>query len=170
MGLFDLFKPQPSAPTVTGILPDAAKQEIIHGRLPILKTDTIFLTAGEECHYIDKAVYEEKVVQKRYVRHNKSYSIPGFFKGTRVSLGNGQTDVVDNVQYEQNRGVLYITNKRIVFVGESKGFDRKIGDLTAVTPYANCVEIQIDSEVYRVFVPDGNVCNMALHLVRGLKP
>ena len=68
MGFLDLFKPK--VPTVQSILPDAAVQEILHGRLPILRTDKIFLKSGEQCHYIDKAIYEKRSVQKRYVRRN----------------------------------------------------------------------------------------------------
>lgn len=44
MGLFDaLFGNRNQIPTVTTILPDAASQEIIAGRLPILNTDKLFL-------------------------------------------------------------------------------------------------------------------------------
>ena len=47
-------------PTVTTILPDAARQEIIAGRLPILNTDKLFLKRGEKIHFIDKAVIWKK--------------------------------------------------------------------------------------------------------------
>ena len=57
MGLFDaLFGNRNQIPTVTTILPDAARQEIIAGRLPILNTDKLFLKRGEKIHFIDKAV------------------------------------------------------------------------------------------------------------------
>ena len=45
MGLLDVFNPQPKAPTIISILPDAAKQEIMRGRLPILNTNKLFLKA-----------------------------------------------------------------------------------------------------------------------------
>lgn len=54
MGFLDLFRPQPTTPTITSILPDVAKQEIMLGRLPILNTNKIFLKSGEQCHYIDQ--------------------------------------------------------------------------------------------------------------------
>ena len=166
MGLLDLFKPQQSAPTIISILPDAAKQEIMRGRLPILNTSKIFLKAGEQCHYIDKAIYEKKITKKRYVRKNAGYSVPGLFKGTRFSMGGGQTDVVDNVHYETYRGILYLTNKRIIFVGESNGFDEKIDDLVALTPYANCVELQFPKNHYKLFVPDGNITHAVLQQIK----
>lgn len=166
MGFLDLFKPQPSAPTIVSILPDVAKQEIMRGRLPVLNTNKIFLKSDEQCHYIDKAIYEKKTVKKRYVRKNTGYSMPGLFKGTRVNLGGGQTDVVDNVQYETIRGILYITNKRIIFVGESSGFDKKIDELIALTPYSNCVELQFSKANYKMFVPDGSIAHAVLQQVK----
>ena len=166
MGFFDLFKPQPTTSIVTTILPDVARQEIMRGRLPILNTNKIFLKAGEQCHYIDKAIYEKKTVKKRYVRRNNGYSVPGLFKGTRINMGGGHTDVVDNVSYDTIRGILYITNKRIIFVGDQTGFDKKISDLIALTPYSNCVELQFSKDNYKIFVPDGNVTHMVLQLIR----
>lgn len=92
--------------------------------------------------------------------------MPGLFKGTRINMGGSHTDVVDNVQYETIRGILYITNKRIIFVGESTGFDKRISDLIALTIYANCVELQFSRENYKIFVPNGNVTNAVLQLIR----
>ncbi len=165
MGFLDIFR-SPKTPMVTTILPDAARQEILNGRLPILRTDKIFLKSNETCHYIDKAIYEKKVTKKRYVRRNTGYSAPGLFKGTRINMGGGHTDVVDNVQYETYRGIIYLTNRRIIFVGDQNGFDKRIDDLVATTPYSNCIELQFSKESYRLFVPDGNVINRALHLAK----
>lgn len=166
MGLFDVFNPQPKAPTIISILPDAAKQEIIRGRLPILNTNKLFLKAGEQCHFVDKAIYEKRIVNKRVVRRGNSYSMPGLFKGTRINMGGGHSDVVDNIQYEEIRGILYITNQRIIFVGESEGFDKKVSDLIALSPYSNCVELQFSKHTYKIFVPDGNITNAVLRLIK----
>lgn len=163
MGFFDLFKPQP--PMITPILPDAARQEILHGRLPILRSDKIFLKNGENCHYIDKAIYEKRTVRKRYVRHTRNYSTPGLFKGTRHTFGGGHTDQVDNVEYSTHKGILYITNRRLIFVGAQEGFDKRISDIIAVQPYTNCIEIQFSKEQYKIFVPDGTVVHAVLQLV-----
>ena len=166
MGLLDLFKPAPQITRVQTILPDAAVQEIMHGRLPIINTNKIFLKSGEVCHYIDKAIYEKKVVRKRYVRRNSGYSMPGLFKGTRVNFGGGTTDQVDNVTYQTFRGILYITNKRIIFQGEQEGFTVRVDDLVAISPYSNGVTIQTSKTQYKVFVPNGNVTQTVLQLIK----
>ena len=166
MGFLDLFRQKPTTPIILSILPDVAKQEIMRGRLPILNTNKIFLKPGEQCHFIDKAIYEKETIRKRYVRRNAGYSIPGLFKGTRIHMGGGNTDVVDSVNYETYRGILYITNRRIIFVGEQGGFDKKIDDLIAISPYSNCIELQFSKETYKLFVPEGGVANAVFQLVR----
>lgn len=91
---------------------------------------------------------------------------PGLLKGTRVHIGGGNTDVVDNVQYEQIKGILYITNRRLVFVGEAEGFDKPLDALIAITPYSNCIELQFSQGNYKIFVPDGNVINAVFQQVK----
>jgi hypothetical protein len=166
MGFLDLFRRKPTIPVLASILPDAAKQEIMRGRLPILNTNKIFLKPGETCHYIDKAVYEKKIIRKRYIRRNTGYSTRGFFRGTRINFGGGNTDVVDNVQYETFNGILYITNKRILFVAPQSGFDRRLDELVAISPYNNCVELQFSRDTCKIFVPDGRVTHAALTLIK----
>lgn len=169
MGLLDLFNKQSinQVPTLQTRLPDVVKKELLIGRLPILKTNTLFLKNGEVCHYMDNAIFEKRKVKNRYVRRNAGYSMPGLFKGNRIHFGGGNTDVVDNVTYEHLNGTLYITNKRIVFVGEECGFDKNISKISALTPYSNCIKLQFDNDTtYTVFIPDGNVVNMVLQLVK----
>lgn len=165
MGLFDMFNPQPTAPTVPSVLPDAARQQILRGQLPILQPNNLFLKNGETCHYADRAIYEKKTINQRKVRRNTGRSIPGLIKGTRIHVGSSTTDTVQDVKYTQIKGVLYITTRRIIFAGGEEGFDRKIDDLVAVTPYANCVEFQFSKETLRVFVPDGNLPHFVLRMI-----
>lgn len=160
MGILDLFRPQPKTPVIIPILPDLARQEILNGRLPILNTDKVFLKRGEKCHYIDKAIYEKRTVRKRYVRRGHTY------KGKYINWNDGQTDQVDNVQYSTHRGILYLTNRRIIFVGEHEGFDERIENIIAVQPYSNCIEIQFSKAQYKIFVPDGNLVHTVLKLVK----
>lgn len=87
MGFWDLLLGSKNQlPTVTSILPGAARQEIIAGRLPILNTDKLFLKKGEKIHFIDKAVNMEQKKVKEY-RHS-GFSTPGLFEGNRYSRGS----------------------------------------------------------------------------------
>lgn len=165
MGFLDLFRPK--TPAVQSILPNIAVQEIMRGRLPILNTNKIFLKSGEKCHYIDKAIYEKKTIKKRYVRHSHGTSYRGIiFKDVRYNYGSDTTFVVDNVQYETVRGILYITNRRIIFQGEHCGFDIMVADLVAIQPYGNCVELQCGKQNYKIFVPNGTITHAVLQLIQ----
>ena len=165
MGFLDLFYPQPTTPTVPSVLPDVAKQQILRGQLPILAPNNLFLKNGETCHYADRAIYEKRTVNKKRIRKSTGYSMPGLFKGTHVHLGGGNSEYVDDVKYSTIKGVLYITTKRIIFVGGADGFDRKTENLVAVTPYANCIEFQFSKETLKLFVPDGNLPHIVLKLI-----
>lgn len=165
MGFLDLFNPQPTTPTVPSVLPEAAKQQILRGQLPTLDPNNLFLKNGETCHYADRAIYEKRTVNKKRIRKNTGYSMPGLFKGTRVHVGGGNSEYVDDVKYSMIKGILYITTKRIIFVGGADGFDRKAEDLVAVTPYANCIELQFSKETLKLFVPDGSLPHIVLKLI-----
>ena len=68
MGFFDFLNPQPTPPTVRGVLQDAARQQILRGQLPTLAPNNLFLKNGETCHYADSAIYEKRIVNKKRVR------------------------------------------------------------------------------------------------------
>lgn len=89
-----------------------------------------------------------------------------FSRERALTMGGGTTDQVDNVTYQTMRGILYITNRRIIFQGDQEGFDLKVDDLVAITPYSNCVELQTSKTHYKIFVPNGNVTQSVLQLIR----
>lgn len=167
MGLLDsLFGRQTTLPIVTGIMPDIAKQEIINGNLPILNNSNIFLQPGERCHYIEKAILLKDKVQKSYVNRNTGYSMPGLFKGTRIRFGGGKTNVKEDTITEQFRGILYITNMRVIFVSQKNGFEKKLSVLTAINTYTNAIELQFGQSNTNLLLPDGNIANKVIQLIK----
>jgi len=168
MGFLDFLfgsKTPAALPTVLTILPPAAAAEIQHGRLPQLNTTTIFLKSGEICHYIDKAILMKEKIVKGYVRKGGSYSMPGLFKGTRIRLNRGRIDPDEKVITEQFRGVLYVTNKRVIFQSNQNGFEKQHTSLTSIAPYTNAVDLQYDSICHRLLVPDGELLNKVMNLL-----
>lgn len=163
VGFFDsLFGNKNQIPPVTSILPDAAKQEILSGRLPILNTDNLFLKRGEKIHFIDKGINLEEKIVKTYQHFGGS--APGLFKGNRVNAGMAKP--VEYTELVQHRGILYITNQRIIFQTKEWGFDKTYKYLTAITPYTNACEIQFGNKSYCVVVADGNIVNQVLQLIK----
>ncbi|GHS90599.1 hypothetical protein AGMMS49957_16950 [Synergistales bacterium] len=168
MGLLDMILGRPrqdTQPAVLTILPSAAVTEIQNGRLPQINTKTLFLKTGEICHYIDKAILLKEKVKKSYVRKGGGFSVPGLFKGMRINMNNGRTDVQENIITEQFRGILYITNKRMVFQASSNAFDKLHTGLTAIAPYSNAIELQYGEKSYCLLVPDGGVISAVMDLL-----
>lgn len=162
MGFFDALFGNKQLPAVTSILPYAAVQEIMAGRLPILNADTLFLKKGEQIHFIDKAINMEVKTKKTY--EHIGFSTPGLFKGNRVNYGRGRPiERQENVFYA---GVLYITNQRIVFQAKQTGFDKGFRYLSAYVPYTNGIELQFGNKSYTLLVSDGSVVNQTLKLIR----
>lgn len=143
------------------ILPTAARQEILANRLPQLNTNRIFLKNGEICSYIDKAILNVKV-KKKLVKH-VGHSAPGLFKGTRINVGFSKPDEYTEIKHQ--KGILYITNKRIIFQASENAFEKQHRYLSSIEPYSNAVILQYGQNTYELIVPDGTVVNHVLKLV-----
>lgn len=101
--------------------------------LPVEDAPGIILKPGEICHYSTSA---HMVTTKNVVTGYKGGSVgasvkvaKGFYLRTGSSRG---TPIREDVR-TLHHGTLYMTNQRIIFVGE-KGFDYQISKLTALTP------------------------------------
>ena len=158
-----LFGPKQQTQIADSILPIAAKNEIMASRLPQLNTNRIFLKKGEVCSYIDKAILNIHVIKKmnRHIRH----SSPGLFKGTRV--GSGITKPIEYEEVKQQKGILYITNKRIIFQASQNAFEKQHRYLTSVEPYSNVVVLQYGEKTYELIVPDGAIVSQVLNIING---
>ena len=166
MGFFDALFGRKQLPTVTSILPTAAKQEIMSGRLPILNADTIFPKKGERIHFIDKAMNVEVKTTKTY-RH-AGVSTPGLFKGDRINYGRARP--IEHQEQVFHAGILYITNQRIIFQAKENGFDKSFKYLTAFVPYNNGVELQFGNKSYTLLMKDGALVNQTIQLIKQRRP
>ncbi len=162
MGLLDILLGKNDIPTVSTILPDAARQEILAGRLPRLNTDNIFLKKGEYCCYIDKAVLLVDKVKKVHKHHGSS--TPGLFEGNRHNWGTGYTK--EYVETQQFKAILYITNQRIILQCKDHGFDKQYRYLSAIKPYTNAIELQYGNKTYSIVVPEGDIPYQTIQLIQ----
>ena len=162
MGFLDALFGKKQLPTVTSILPDVAKQEIMAGRLPILNADTIFPKKGEHIHFIDKAMNMEVKTTKTY--EHIGFSSPGLFKGNRINYGRGRP--IERQESVYHAGLLYITNQRIIFQAKENGFDKSFSNLTAFVPYSNGIELQFGNRSYTLLMSDGTIANQTIQLIK----
>lgn len=143
------------------IFPPAAKQEIMAGRLPQINTDRLFLKPGEVCSYADKAILD--IYEKKRVSQHIGRTTRGLFKDSRI--GTGITRPIEYEEVKQQKGILYITNKRTIFQAQQHGFDKRHSSLSAIEPYNNAVILQYGQTIYELIVPDGSVVYNVLKLV-----
>lgn len=122
MGFLDAILGRNQPPQIISILPQAAKDEIRAGRLPILNTDSLFLKRGDKIHYIDKAIHLEIKVVKQY--KHVGHSMPGLLKGNRWNVGVAKP--IEHGELIQHRGILYVTNQRVVFQALKRALIRHI--------------------------------------------
>lgn len=151
---------------IPSVFPEEAKQLIISGKLPLLQSSKLFEKPGEKIHYIDRAVLIKKNKIKKRVGGTAGYSIPGLLKGSRIHLGGNKGYYVDDYIEEQIKGVLYITNQRIVFVSSQDGFDMMLSSFTAMNYYSDAIELQHGKEIKLLYVPDGRFPHMVVTLIR----
>lgn len=162
MNLLDIFLEKRKIPSIAvSILPEVAKQAILQNQLPRLNTNNIFLKTGEYCCYIDKTILLIDKTKKIY--QHKGGSAPGLFKGTRITWGSGHP--VEYTETQQIRGILYITNKRVILQAKTEGFDKQHRYLTAIKPYQNAIELQYGTKTYCLIVADGNLVYHILKMI-----
>ncbi len=168
MGFLDQLFGQPKVtyPTVPSILPDIAKNEILNGRLPHINVNELFTKRGEICHYADRAILAVK--KEKIVRTTKNYgmSTPGILKGNRFHSGSSVSTLDRQSEIEYQKGMLYITNKRIIFTAKDSGFDKPYMYLSSVKPYSNAIELQYGSTVYSLYVPDGALAYKVIQILK----
>ena len=141
------------------ILPAGAAQDLLAGKLPKINTDSIFLKQGEYCVYIDKAIRNVEKTQR--IGHYAGSSYKGLL-GNPVRYGvSHKHEYQENFQY---KGILYITNKRVIFQAQEQGFERNHTKLTAIEPFDNGVRLQYGDTSFELIVHDGAIVNAALKL------
>ena len=121
-----------------------------------------FLKKGEKIHYIDKAINLEIKTKKPYAHIGRSS--PGLLQGNRWSAGVAKP--IESTELVQHKGILYVTNQRIVFQASEGGYDKTYKTLTAITPYTDACEIQFGNKTYNMIVADGNLLNQVLQLIK----
>lgn len=154
----------PSPPQMLSLLPVAVSQMIQNGTLPHLNVTTLVLTRGEVCHYVDKSCLVTKKVLKHYERKNNGVSIR-VMKGVTYHTGGGHSHPIEQQIPVYTPGYLYITNKRIVFVAKENSFEKKLNNLTSITPYSDAIGLQFGSKTFNLLVPAADLAHKTLQLL-----
>jgi hypothetical protein len=150
--------------TFATIMPDEAVTEIRTGRLPRLTTDKIILSSGEYCHFIDKAYLIDERVLKSFNTTSEGASVP-FIASIKVRFGDAYTNAEEIPVTDLYKGLLFITNRRIILVSKKRPFDKQFKTLTAKTAYSDGIEFQFGGKYVSLLVPDGKTASDVVDLV-----
>lgn len=166
MGLFsDIFSQKNAADEyIPSIMPQGALDQIRQGVIPIMRTDRIMLTQGETCHFSDRAILMTEKTQKTYVGNSSGFSYR-VCKGVTYRTGQRRGRPIEETYVEKTKGLLYITNKRVIFVSDKNAFDKRLHNLTSIIPYSNAVQLQFSSKTYTVLVPNGGIVSTLVSLI-----
>ena len=80
-------------------------------------------------------------------------------------MHTGDSTSVPITEPEYTKGILFITNKRIVFFAEKYGFDQKIEKLSAKKVYSDAITLQFGNKTYGLFVPNGDIPQAVIDLI-----
>jgi hypothetical protein len=115
---------------------------IENGDLPVKQVE-INLQKNEKCYYSSYAEwYENRTVTKRINYSGPSYRIK-IMKGLYYRVGSIKPRRITMEQLQQiDLGVVYITNKRIIFMGNKKNTNILFSKILFIVPYHDGIEIE----------------------------
>ena len=111
--------------------------------LPTIQSD-IALQKGEECYFSTSNVnwYEPRVVRKSSARTGVTFRVAkGFYLHAAQPARISSTEQLKLI----NSGAVYLTNKRIIFIGQGKNSNIRLDKIVNFVPYTDGVEIGKDT-------------------------
>lgn len=142
-----------------GGTPESASQPLSlspDGTLPIVMDASVVLQPGETCHFSSSA---NRIIPKNKVVGYTGGNVGASFrvaKGVTLRTGTNRGQQVRQNVLESHPGRLIITNKRILFSSTDGGFDKKIENLSLVSPAEDGISLQFGSQNYLIEVKDSN--------------
>jgi hypothetical protein len=112
--------------------------ELERGNLVCFPANNIMLKPGENCHWFATAILiEERVVSRRTVGSSRGVSVR-IMKGVSYRIGSSKGQLISETGLVPvTSGVLYVTNKRMVYSGERKSFE---------IPYNKLIDMELYSD------------------------
>lgn len=126
------------------------------GRLATLQPSNpvpLIMGKDEELLYIENG-YTEKTTTHTSGYKSKSKGVSfRVAKGVRLHLGGGSAKAKRQTEIIKTAGLLYITNKRIVWSSPTSSFEYPVSKITSVFPYRDSISIQSGNKTYDLYIP-----------------
>lgn len=116
-----------------------------YGQLPNIHV-SLNLQKEEYCHFFVPCDWHEMRTVTKSIRYGGPSVSFRIARGVYYRTGRVSAERITEDQLKKlDSGTLYITNKRLIFVGENKSTNIRIGRIMSFTPYKDGVEISKDS-------------------------
>lgn len=167
------IKNPPAAPTLEEqgirITQEALDAFKAYGALPHVDNSPLILTDGEQAVY---ACHAERIETKNRRIGTTGGGAGASFKvakGVRIRTGGtGSKSVYGDVEMAR-AGEFVVTTDRIVFVANSRSFEEKLSNISAVSVDAGCLAIMAGKENYAVRMPMPEYpCEIIMHCIKAL--
>lgn len=134
--------------------------EIHDGNLPSIDVQNIILQKGETAYWIESgSILEERVVDRRYEGGSHGFSFR-IAKGMYYRVGSYRGHLVaDRAVVPVSAGDLVLTNKRVIFRGDTKSFNIRLDKLLEIHFYGDGIRLTDGSGKPRIvkFNSSGNI-------------
>jgi hypothetical protein len=126
----------------------------------------IILTKGEDALwcYNNVTMYQEKI-KKEMVGSYGGFSFR-IMKGVRYRTGGFKGHPVETSYMENmGQGSLYVTNKNIIFMGQTRSIKVPYSKIIGINPYSDGMEVQRDGNNVKRLVFQGFDCSFVLNII-----
>lgn len=118
---------------------------IENGEIPEINSQ-ISLEKNEKCYFKTYCDWFEKRTVTHRINYSGTTASIKIMKGVRYRVGTIKPQRVTSEEWKQiDSGTMYLTSKRIIFVGQSKNLNIKLAKILSFTPYSDGVELTKDA-------------------------
>ena len=138
------------------------------GELTNINVDSLNLGKDEYCYYVDRGqTYKEKTITTGYTGKSAGMSFR-VMKGVSYRTGGSGSKAIRETQRTTYNGILYITNKRVIYSSIDESFDKPIEKITSVLNIGNGLLIQIGSRNLEILTNTNQEFIKVFNLVKSL--
>lgn len=122
--------------------------------LPVITPSGLILKPDELCHY-QGAAHTEKTSSRiaGYTTQHVGGSVR-IAKGMSIRSGGNQRRAVRETLTETSNGILYVTNKRLVFIATKNAFDKSLTALSAYVPNQGHITLLFGNQSFDLITSD----------------
>lgn len=138
-------------------------EAIRRGELPIIHNTPVILAPGEVAHLslnATRLITKNKAVGRTGGGSGVSFRVA---KGVSVRTGGGASKTIYEDVTSTYKGMLIVTNQRIIFINSQQGFEHKLSSVSSLFVDKANVELQVKSKSYTFIVAGAAILQTVIH-------